>query len=65
LLAVGERHASDRGPVLRWEVADVQALPFADGDLDVVSHPAIGQTRSSSPPHYELEYLLAVARTPQ
>jgi len=36
LLAVGERHARDRGLTLRWEVADAQALPFADGEFDAV-----------------------------
>jgi SAM-dependent methyltransferase len=36
LLAAGERHAQDRGLAVRWEVADAQALPFADGEFDVV-----------------------------
>jgi SAM-dependent methyltransferase len=36
LLAVGERHARERGLAVRWEVADVQALPYADGEFDVV-----------------------------
>ncbi len=36
LLAVGERHARERGLTLRWEVADAQALPFADGEFDAV-----------------------------
>jgi SAM-dependent methyltransferase len=36
LLAVGERHARERGLVVRWQVADAQALPFADGEFDVV-----------------------------
>ena len=36
LLAVGERRARDRGLTLRWEVADAQALPFADGEFDAV-----------------------------
>ena len=36
LLAVGERHARDRGLGVRWQVADAQALPFADGEFDVV-----------------------------
>ena len=36
LLAIGERHARDRGLTLRWEVADAQALPFADGEFDAV-----------------------------
>lgn len=36
LLAVGERHARDRGLAVRWEVADAQALPFGNGEFDVV-----------------------------
>jgi SAM-dependent methyltransferase len=36
LLAIGERHARDRGLTLRWEAADAQALPFADGEFDAV-----------------------------
>ena len=36
LLAVGERHARERGLTLRWQVADAQALPFADGEFDAV-----------------------------
>jgi SAM-dependent methyltransferase len=36
LLAVGERHARERGLSLRWQVADAQALPFADGEFDAV-----------------------------
>ena len=36
LLAIGERHARDRGLTVRWEVADAQALPFADGEFDAV-----------------------------
>ena len=36
LLAAGERHARERGLAVRWEVADAQALPFADGEFDVV-----------------------------
>jgi ubiquinone/menaquinone biosynthesis C-methylase UbiE len=36
LLAVGERHAHERGLTLCWEVADAQVLPFADGEFDVV-----------------------------
>ena len=36
LLAVGERHARERGLDVRWQVADAQALPFADGEFDAV-----------------------------
>jgi SAM-dependent methyltransferase len=36
LLEVGERNARARGLALRWEVADAQALPFADGEFDAV-----------------------------
>jgi ubiquinone/menaquinone biosynthesis C-methylase UbiE len=36
LLAVGERHARERELELRFEVADAQALPFADDGFDVV-----------------------------
>ena len=36
LLTVGERRARERGLVVRWEVADAEALPFADGEFDVV-----------------------------
>ena len=36
LLDVGERHAREHGLTLRWEVADAQALPFADGEFDAV-----------------------------
>jgi ubiquinone/menaquinone biosynthesis C-methylase UbiE len=36
LLAVGERRARERGLTLSWQVADAQALPFADGEFDVV-----------------------------
>jgi ubiquinone/menaquinone biosynthesis C-methylase UbiE len=36
LLAVGERHARERGLGVRWQVADAQALPFADGEFDAV-----------------------------
>ena len=36
LLAVGERHAQERGLALRWQVADAQQLPFADGEFDAV-----------------------------
>jgi ubiquinone/menaquinone biosynthesis C-methylase UbiE len=34
LLAVGERHARERGLTLRWQVADAQALPFDDDALE-------------------------------
>jgi SAM-dependent methyltransferase len=36
LLATGERRARERGLAVRWEVADAQALPFADAAFDVV-----------------------------
>jgi SAM-dependent methyltransferase len=36
LLEIGERHARDRGLTVRWEQADAQALPFADGEFDAV-----------------------------
>jgi SAM-dependent methyltransferase len=36
LLAIGERRARERGLSLRWEVADAQDLPFADGEFDAV-----------------------------
>jgi ubiquinone/menaquinone biosynthesis C-methylase UbiE len=36
-LAAGEREARERGVELDWVVADAQALPFADGEFDVVT----------------------------
>ena len=36
-LAAGERHARQAGIDLRWVQADAQALPFADGEFDVVT----------------------------
>ncbi|MFB7981805.1 class I SAM-dependent methyltransferase [Streptomyces vinaceus] len=36
LLDVGRRDAAARGAELRWEVADAEALPFADGEFDTV-----------------------------
>lgn len=36
LLDVGERRARERGLTLRWQVADAQALPFADDEFDAV-----------------------------
>ena len=36
-LAVGERSARELGLGLRWVRADAQALPFADGEFDVVT----------------------------
>ncbi len=36
LLAVGERHARKRGLTLKWQEADAQDLPFADGEFDAV-----------------------------
>jgi ubiquinone/menaquinone biosynthesis C-methylase UbiE len=36
-LAAGEREACERGVELEWIVADAQALPFADGEFDVVT----------------------------
>jgi SAM-dependent methyltransferase len=35
-LAIGERHARELGLEIRWVQADAQALPFADGEFDVV-----------------------------
>ena len=35
-LAAGEREARERGVDVEWVVADAQALPFADGEFDVV-----------------------------
>jgi ubiquinone/menaquinone biosynthesis C-methylase UbiE len=36
LIAVGERTARERGLAVQWQLADAQALPFADGEFDVV-----------------------------
>ena len=36
-LAAGEREARERGLDIEWVVADAQALPFADGEFDVVT----------------------------
>lgn len=36
LLAAGERTSADRGLALTWEVADAEALPFADASFDTV-----------------------------
>jgi ubiquinone/menaquinone biosynthesis C-methylase UbiE len=36
LLASGERLAAERGATLTWREADAEALPFADGEFDVV-----------------------------
>ena len=36
LMAVGQRAAVERGLDITWQVADVQDLPFADGEFDVV-----------------------------
>ena len=36
-LAAGEREARERGVDVEWVVADAQALPFADGEFDVVT----------------------------
>ena len=36
-LAAGEREARSQGLELDWVVADAQALPFADGEFDVVT----------------------------
>ena len=36
-LAAGAREAGDRGVDVEWVVADAQALPFADGEFDVVT----------------------------
>ena len=36
-LAAGEQEALARGVELSWVVADAQALPFADGEFDVVT----------------------------
>lgn len=34
LLDVGRRRAAARGTRLRWEIADAEALPYADGEFD-------------------------------
>jgi len=36
LVAAGERVAADEGLALTWQVADAEALPFADADFDAV-----------------------------
>jgi ubiquinone/menaquinone biosynthesis C-methylase UbiE len=36
LLEAGEREARQQGLALRWEEADAEALPYADGDFDAV-----------------------------
>src|SRR5829696_261588 len=36
-LAIGERHARELGLEIEWVQADAQALPFADGEFDVVA----------------------------
>ncbi|WP_152361350.1 class I SAM-dependent methyltransferase [Microlunatus speluncae] len=36
LLAAGERIAAEQGASLTWREADAEALPFADGEFDVV-----------------------------
>ena len=36
LLERGRRRAADSGVELRWEVADAEALPYRDGEFDVV-----------------------------
>jgi SAM-dependent methyltransferase len=36
LLAAGERHAAQQGIELEWRQADAEALPFGDGQFDVV-----------------------------
>lgn len=36
LLDVGRQHAAEQGLQLRWEVADAEALPHADGEFDAV-----------------------------
>lgn len=36
-LAAGEREARQQGVEIEWVVADAQALPFADGEFDVVT----------------------------
>jgi hypothetical protein len=36
LIAVGERTTRERGLSVRWQLPDSQALPFADGEFDIV-----------------------------
>lgn len=36
LLAAGEQLAAERGATVTWREADAEALPFADGEFDVV-----------------------------
>jgi ubiquinone/menaquinone biosynthesis C-methylase UbiE len=36
LLEAGRRQAEQRGAVLQWREADAEALPFADGEFDIV-----------------------------
>ncbi len=36
LLEVGRRHAADQGATLEWQEADAEALPYTDGEFDVV-----------------------------
>lgn len=36
LLEAGRAHAAQRGVTLEWRAADAEALPFADGEFDVV-----------------------------
>ena len=36
LVESGRRHAEAAGATLRWEVADAEALPYADGEFDAV-----------------------------
>lgn len=36
LLEVGRQQASSRGATLEWQEADAEALPYADGEFDVV-----------------------------
>ncbi len=36
LMEIGKQHARDRGLTLRWQVADAEKLPFADGEFDAV-----------------------------
>ena len=39
-MKAGEREASERGVVLEWVEGDAQALPFGDGEFDVVTSSA-------------------------